>query len=298
MKPGKRVVLLIVALLGQSAVTAVARAEECEMPASIRFSMVPLRDVDQDIQRRQPLFKRIAELTGRPVQVVRPTSYSSVVEGLLRGSIDVAELGPATYVEAKRGDDQITAFATTVRRKGVFLDGRPFYQAVLAVLAKSAYKDFSALKGVRMALTDPASTSGSLLPHSQFAEQVGMPLESYFGSVSYSGSHANSIVALARGDVDAAFISSAQLEDANRSGKLRVEEVRLLWRSEPLPYDPLVYRGQLCEPLKRKIQEAFIGEGAAEHMRDLLVGMNAERYVPADDSMYAGVRKLLEKSGK
>lgn len=298
MKCGKRVVLLMAALLGQPAVTAVAHAEKCEMPPSIRFSMIPLRDVEEDIRRRQPLFARISELTGRPVQVVRPTSYNAVVEGLLRGSIDVAELGPATYVDAKRNDNQITAFATTARRKGVFLDGYPHYQAVLAVLAKSVYKNVLSLKGARLALTDPGSTSGSVLPHLRFAGQIGVPLESYFGSVSYSGSHANSVTALARGDVDAAFISSAQLEDANRSGKLPAKDVKLLWHSEPLPYDPVVYRGRLCEPLRKQIQKAFVGQDAAAELRELLESMNAERFVAADDSMYSGIRTLLDKAGK
>ena len=49
MKFRNRVVLLIVAFLGQPAMTAVAQAAKCEMPPTIRFSMIPLKDVEQDI---------------------------------------------------------------------------------------------------------------------------------------------------------------------------------------------------------------------------------------------------------
>ena len=291
--------LLSVAIsLAAWAVSGTVHAEQCEMPSAIRYSMVPLRDLELDLRRHQPLFKRISELTGRPVEVVRATSYGSVVEGLLRGSVDIAELGPATYVEAKKSDERITVFATTEKRKGGYQIKGAYYQAMLVVLAKSAYRDLAGLKGTRLALADPASTSGSLLPRKQFSPLLQMPLEKYFASVSYSGSHANSSLALAKGEVDAAFISSSQLEEAHVSGKLRVNDVRILWASEPIPYDPIVYRGQLCEPLKKQIETAFVGEGAVTFLRDLLTSMNAERFVPIDDRMYAGIREVLETLSK
>ena len=287
-----KLLLVIAPLVGSH--LASANALPCEEPATIRYSMVPLRDIELDLKRRQSLFKRITELTGRPVEVVRATSYRWVVEGLLRGSVDLAELGPATYVEAVKADRQITAFATTEMRGGIYQIPGAYYQSMLVVLAKSDVKDIAALKGVRLALTDPGSTSGALLPRKQFVARVGMPLERYFSAVSYSGSHAKSVLALAKGNVDAAFISSSQLEDAHMAGKLLKNDVRVLWTSGPIPYDPMVYRGQLCEPLKRQIAEAFLGHGAGAALRDYLGAMNADGFVPVDDSLYAGIREMIE----
>lgn len=104
---------------------------------------------------------------------------------------------------------------------------------MLVVLAKSDFNDIISLKGSRLALTDPGSTSGALLPRKQFVGRVGMTLENYFRVVSYSGSHAKSVQALAGGAVDAAFIASAQLEEAHVAGKLRKGDVRVLWTSGP-----------------------------------------------------------------
>lgn len=285
--------LLAIAVLG-GCHSAPVFAQSCEMPDVIRYSMVPLRDAEIDLKRHQPLFRRITEVTGRPVEVVRATSYRSVVEGLLRGAVDVAELGPATYIESVKGDRQITAFATMEKREGVYQIRGAHYQAMLVVLAKSAFKDVASLKGASLALTDPGSTSGSQLPRKQFAAGVGMPLERYFGTVSYSGSHANSVSALAGEKVDAAFISSSQLEEAHTAAKLRKSDVRVLWTSGPIPYDPVVYRGRLCEPLKRQLEAAFFGEGASASLREWLDAMNADRFVPVDDSLYAGIREVLE----
>ncbi len=287
--------LVVTATLGGSPVAlTLAHAQPCEDPAVIRYSMVPQRDIEIDLQRRQSLFKRMTELTGRPVEVVRATSYRSVVEGLLRGAVDVAELGPATYVEASKSDPEITAFATTEKIEGVYQHHGAHYQSLLVVLTKSDLKDVARLKGARLALTDPGSTSGALLPRKQFVGRIGMVLETYFGVVSYSGSHANSVQALASGNVDAAFIASSQLEEAHVSGRLRKSNVRVLWASGPIPYDPTVYRGQLCNPLKHRISEVFLGDGAGTGLRDYLSAMNAERFVPVEDSLYAGIREVLE----
>ncbi len=270
-----------------------AHAEKCEMPQSIRFSMVPLGDVEHDLRLYQPLFKRIEEFTDRPVTVVRPSSYAAVVEGLLSGGIDIASLGPATYVDAKNGDERITSFATTEKREGVFQVKGPFYNAMLVVLASSRFVDIATLKGSRLALTDPGSTSGSLLPRKQFTPRLGMPLEQYFSTVSFSGSHGKSVQALMHGEVDTAFISSSQLEEANVAGKLPANQVRVLWKSEPIPYDPFVYRGQLCDSLRKQIRAAFLGDTVTKDLRNLLDGFKATRFIPVDDSHYTGIRKVL-----
>jgi len=286
--------LALICLAGIS----VAQAQKCEVPDSIRFSMVPFGNVEKDLKRYQPLFNRIERLTGRPLSVLRPSSYASVVEGLLGGNIDIAELGPATYVDAKSGDESVTPFATTEKREGAFQPKGAYYKSMLVVLASSAYRDIASLKGTRLALTDPASTSGSLLPRMQFAPLLGMPMENYFATLSFSGSHSKSILALARGDIDAAFISSSQLEDAHISKQLPVSQVRVLWTSEAIPYDPFVYRGHLCETLRKQIRAAFLGDAATSALRDLLDGFNATRFIAVDDSHYVGIRNLLGKPAK
>lgn len=294
MKIPARFLLTITVFCGASVSLMPVHAQTCDEPAVIRYSMVPLRDIEQDLRRHQLLFRRMTEITGRPVEVVRATSYRSVVEGLLRGAVDVAELGPATYLEATKADSRITAFATVEKRDGVYQLRGAHYQSMLAVLAKSDFNDIVSLKGTRLALTDPGSTSGDQLPRKQFVGRVRMSLENYFGRVSYSGSHARSVRALAEGAVDAAFISSSQLEEAHVSGTLRKNDVRVLWASGPIPYDPMVYRGQLCESLKRRIAEVFLGDDAGVALRDYLSAMSAERFAPVDGGLYSGIREVLE----
>lgn len=270
-----------------------ARAR-CESPEVLRFSIVPAGDVDKRIRLYQPLFARLQTLTGRRVQVVRPSSYASVVEGLLGGRIDIASIGPAAYVEAKRGDPEITAFATFEKRAGVWQTEGPFYHSHLVVLESNRHRRIDDLQGLHLAMVDPGSTSGALLPREELTPQLGMSFDKYFGAVSYTGSHVRSIDALLRGDVDAAFVASTQLEEAHRAGKFSESALRSLWQSAPIPYDPLVLRGQLCEPIKKQIRSAFFDEPAA--LLSLFEGIESIRFVPIDDRHYTRIRRVIEKT--
>jgi len=273
--------------------THAAAEAACDSPAAIRFSLVPAGDSNKRFKSYQPLLRRIEALAGRPVKVVWPTSYAAVVEGLLAGSIDVAELGPAAYVAARHGDPRITPFATLSMRPGLFQVAGPNYHSLLAVRADSAYGDIGALKGSRLALADPGSTSGSLVPRALFGPLLGTTFENHFGTVSYSGTHRRSLLALAAGEVDAAFVAANQLDEAVAAGILAADQVRILWKSEPIPRDPSVYRGQLCEPLSQAIRSAFFGPGAEAELRSVLDDLQAERFVAVDDSHYAVLRRVI-----
>jgi len=285
-------VLLTLSVLVMHSNLALATGK-CESPHELRFSLVPVANVERDIRRHQPLFDRLEALTGRTVVVARPSSYASVVEGLLSANIDIAKLGPAGYVQAKKGDPRITPFATQEKRDGTFQTKGPYYHAFLVTLENSRLSSINRLKGKRLALTDPGSTSGSLLPREEFTPLIGMPLEKYFGTVIFSGSHTKSLDALLKGDVDAAFIASTQLEDALNSGKIKAPQIQTLWKSAQIPFDPFVMRGQLCEPLKTQIRHAFLENDPS--LGPLLDEIEAIRYVPVDDSHYSSIRKVLDK---
>jgi phosphonate transport system substrate-binding protein len=291
--PGLSVLLLLSALSLLSA-PAQARSEKCEMPKELRFSRIPVGNVGSDAVHYQALFRRLEQATGRPVVFTQASSYAPVVEGLLGGRIDIAELGPATYIEARKNDRSIIPFATIEQRGGIFQPAGAVYHALLVTLANKDYRDMAALKNTRLALTDPGSTSGSLLPRKQLTAQLGSAFENYFSTVSFSGSHAKSVQALLRDEVDSAFISSAQLEEAHADGVLTRKQVRILWTSGPIPYDPFVYRSQLCASLRQQIRAAFFGEGASAALRALLEGKHATRFIATDDKPYQQMRKLLD----
>jgi phosphonate transport system substrate-binding protein len=267
-------------------------AAECENPPRLRFSLVPQGDTRKDAAAFRPLFEALERELGKPVEVVFPSSYDSVVEGLLSTGIDLAMMGPASYAAAKNSDSDVQAFSSYSVRAGAFQEEGSFYRALLIVRSDSRFSTRESLRGARLALVDPVSTSGAILPRHLFSAIIKSPLEQFFGRVVYTGGHYKSAAAVSNGQVDAAFISSFLLSEYVRDGKARTNDYQVLWRSEPIPLDPFVYRGRLCEPIKKKIRKVFL-EANGEEYREMLEKLNAVRFSPIGDDSYKKIREIL-----
>lgn len=279
--------LFMVSLL----VTASSQAAECEKLTRLRFSLVPQNDVQKDLALLQPLFDSLQTSLGMPVEVVMPSSYGAVVEGLLAGSVDLARLGPAAYVSAKKQDAGITAFATVARK----LPGQGgediSYRSILLVRNDSPYKTLLSLRGKKVALVDPDSTSGALIPRHVFSRVIKAPLDKYFGQVVYSGAHDLSMSNLSKGRIDAIFISSVSLAAAVENGSFKREDFRTLWQSQAIPRNPFVLRSRLCADTRKKIIGVFLDHGGNANT-SLMQGLSVTRFVPVSDQDYQIVRDL------
>ncbi len=78
------------------------------------------------------------------------------------------------------------------------------YYSVVYVRADSPYKTMDDLKGKKIALVDPNSTSGNNAPR-YFLNKAGYTVDTYLRlQASIAGSHDNAVLALAQGTVDAA----------------------------------------------------------------------------------------------
>jgi phosphonate transport system substrate-binding protein len=268
---------------------AAVQAQTCESPKALRISLIPKKSTVALGAEYQPLAKVLEAALRQPVEIVLASSYDSVVEGLLAGTIDLAELGPASYAQAKARDSRITAFASLIQRVGPNTISGDRYQSLLIVRRDKQFNDLASLRGSNVSLVDPASTSGALIPRQMISELTGAPFERYFGRITFAGSHDRAIQAVQKGFVDAAFVSSSRLDEALRNGSVRPDELLVHWRSAPIPYDPFVYRGQLCQPIIDKIKQAFFQSTAT--LQDMFRGMNGEGFAHVNDDNYRGIRE-------
>ncbi|MEW6446352.1 MAG: phosphate/phosphite/phosphonate ABC transporter substrate-binding protein [Pseudomonadota bacterium] len=270
--------------------------QACENPNPMRFSLIPRTDLARQMEEHRPLIQYLEKALGRKVVVIQSSSYSTVIEGLLAGSIDLASMGPASYALARNRDESITPFVTWTIQGGVFVKpGSATYNSLLIVRHDSPFRDIADLKGRSVSLTDPASTSGGVLPRAEFSAQTGVPLEEYFDRVTYSGSHDRSIDTVKKGYADAAFVASEHLDNVIRRGGIEASEVRVLWQSRPIPHDPFVYRGKLCPELRERIREIFLSDAPA--IRVMLGNLKAERFAPVGDEDYIQIREILSRGG-
>lgn len=289
--PHRRAVLRLPLLAALGLPAAPSYAAPCEQPRKLRFSIIPRGDVKKEIAEIQPLLGKLEAALGIPVEVYTAPSYGAVVEALLSGAVQLARLGPASYISARRADPQVAAFASYANKAAPFQPAGAHYHSLLIVRADSKMADIAALRGKRLALVDPDSTSGALVPRHLFARQIGQPLEQHFSQVGYTGSHTQSVAKLLAGQIDAAFVGSQNLATEIGADPEKVRRIRVIWRSGPLPNDPFVMRGQLCGRFKDAIRDVFLGSGGRQQPT-LLERLNVTRFVPVSDLDYQIIRDM------
>src|SRR5262245_55640373 len=242
-----------------AALAAQALAQSCEDPKVLKFSIIPTQETIRELTLYKPVMDLMSKNTGKKIEFYMPTSYASVVEALMGKWVDVAVLGPESYVLAKAKDPTIEVFATYYKKKDGVQEAGPGYKSLLISKKGSKFTSVDAAKGSVMLLVDPASTSGALIPEAVFAGKVvKLPLKQYFSKVAFSGGHDLSTLAVADGKADVAFVASHRFMNTVGTGKVKVDDFNVLWSSPLIPQDPFVYRGTLCAPLKEAIAKTFL----------------------------------------
>lgn len=281
---------LLVTLL--SAGLQAAPADGCRQD-SLRISIVPVKNMGQLIEDYKPLAELLSSGLQLPVRILHASSYEGVADAVVSGAADIARLGPASYLQAWQRDSAIEPFASLAPAAGHFsLDGS-YYSSLLLVRGDGDIRTVQDVRGRALAMNDPASTSGALIPKYEFAALTGEPLESYFSSQTYAGSHDRALDALLKGTVDAAFVSSERADEYLAQGLIDESSLRILWRSEPIHYDPLVFSSFVCEDIRQRVRELVFAP--SEQLDEFLRNQRAERVVPVTHAAY---QSLLQRIGQ
>lgn len=271
-------------------------------PIELTFAVLPQEVSAMSAEMYQPLINYLVEKTGKKVAFYMTTSYAAEVEAMIGGFIDIARLGPTSYVIGRDRDPNIEVFAVQYAVPGIVAKGGSGYYGCLISAKGGKYDSIEKLRAATLALTDPQSTSGYVLPKVFFPEEKlgGEPLEKYFGKIIFAGMHDAAILAVHEGRVDAAFTNDSNMERLIAKGIVKKEFFNFLWWSREIVGDAFAWRKDLKPELKEKIKEAFLTflpgkvKGADKFMKDSAI----LRYVEADDSIYDPVRKLLEAQKK
>jgi len=300
MKRKKLLIMLIGFLLIVCLGISFAATAKYRDPETLTFSMVPAEAVEKEITLYKPVIQYLEKVTGKKIDFYMPTNRASVIEAMVNRWVDIAVFGPYSYVMAHELDPHIVVFATYAKRPGPLTKEGPGYQSVLITKKGSKFTTIESLKGAILALTDPASTSGNLVPRVIFCKEVlhGKPLEDYFGKVVYSGGHDLSALAVHDGRVDAAFVASHRFDNVIYRGLVEKEDFNFLWFSPVIPGDPFCYLTDLTPELREKIKHTFLTLHEVPECKKFLDNVASSKFVEMKDSDYDIIRELKEAKEK
>ena len=251
----------------------------------IRFGLIPSEDAQKLLKNSAPFVAALEKALGMKVKPYVAMDYSAVIEALKSNKLEIAFLGPASYVLAK---DKVGAEIEAVARGIMKKTGKSSYRGLIIAHPDSAINNLQDLKGKTFAFVDPASTSGNFVPRYVF-DKNGIDPEKDFKSLYYSGTHQASLIAVKEGKVDAAAIADEVYDLALDSGTLKKSDVKVVFTSDPIPGSPFVVRTNLPKDLQAKLKKALLSLGGVRFGKlGVVTGMD-----PAKDSDYNIGRKLI-----
>lgn len=258
-----------------------ALAAEQGQPLRIGLTPVILEDQLSFLDEWQAYLE---QRTGREVQFVRRNSYGEVVELALRGRIDFAWLCGYPYVQH---DARLDLLA--VPR----FNGAPLYQAYLIVPVDDQETESIKDLGQRVfAYSDPNSNSGWLYGQ-QLLDQAGVAdPERFFLRTFFTFSHRKVVEAVAERVAHGGLVDGYVWETLALSRPDLTDRTRVVHRSEPFGFPPLVASPGAVEEERRTLRNALFGMDEDRRGRELLERLNLERFEAADESLYDGIREL------
>jgi len=250
----------------------------------IRVGLIPSEDSRAMLESSAQLLAALQKNLGIQVQGFVASDYNGVIEAMRSNHVDVAYLGPFSYVLGTTVA-AIEAFATAETAKS----SRSFYRSQIIARKDSGISDWKDLKSRTFAFVDPSSTSGHLFPKAGLMK-LGFDPEKDFGRVLFTGSHDANALAVANKRVDAATIADRILDAAVQKKLVDRADIHVVWESDPIPESPTCWRKNLPEELKANIKSAFL------NIRDITWADQGKlnRFVETNDQAYDIIRETAK----
>ena len=248
----------------------------------LNLTIIPHRSNLGNEKAYESFIKYLEAETGIEVQWKGSKSYSDVIEKLKTKDADIGYVGPFAYVEAQ-DNFGVRLICRTLSSKSV-----EFYHSMIITRKDSGANTLQDLKGKSFSFTDPKSTSGFLFPMSQF-KKSGIQIED-FSKVSYVKRHANSLLSVYNGNSYAGATSYTAIDKVN----INFDEIKILWKSDPIYRGPWIAEKAMPDELFLKIQTAMLKISNHTDAENIFKGLTTKGFVKGHDSDYNNVREVVK----
>lgn len=276
------------------------RYDERGWPKELRIGHNPPEEETQRIVRAaiyEALTSYLEDRLAIDVKVIKVGSYGVAIEAMRADKLDIVSFGSFSYLIAQQ-----KANAEPLIIRGTEESGLGEYKSLLITSSESDIYDMEdVLKragDLTLSFSDPASTSGHLVPRGYFDDK-GLVPEAVFKQVVFAMSHTANIMTAVAGKVDLSAVASTTLQRMVETGSVKEDEYRVVWSSDWMPSGPIAIRGDLPQDFKEAVQKAYLEmpEESPETwalVRSVYMDPNTNFYA-GDDSVYDYYRQVARK---
>ncbi|WP_112809539.1 phosphonate ABC transporter substrate-binding protein [Ensifer sp.] len=255
------------ALLGTVALLALLGHAQAEDLKEFRVGIIGGENEADRLRNFQCIVDKLPAAIGvEKVSLFPAADYDGVIQGLLGGTLDYAELGASGFAKIYLAKaDAVEPILTTVQT-----DGSTGYHSIMVARKDSGITKIEDLKGKKLGFADPDSTSGYLVPLVTLPEAIGAPVKEFFGETGFGGGHENLVLEVVKGTFDAGTTFGSgvgEFKDGYTSGNLKkmvdkgildMNDLVELWKSPLIPNGPIVVRSTMNDDMKAKFKQFML----------------------------------------
>lgn len=299
----KRKFVTILALtVGMTALVGCGGAGE-EETKELNVQFVPTNNDGSMEAKAKPFEEYLSEKLGYDVNVTLATDYSTIVEAMASGQVDLGIMPPAAYVQA-RNQDAAEAILTSELQSYNDETGEPeegvmsgTFKGEILVKSDSDIQSLEDLKGKKIATLSPNSASGYIYPVAEMKEMgIDPTTDCTLTTVNDIPSEMTSVL---NGQQDACFVfEGARYSYADKfSENDLMEDLRVLYLTEgDIPNDAIAVQPDMDPELKEKIKETFLNMADDEKGKEAMSMWNHIGYTEATESAYDTIEEYTEKA--
>ena len=259
---------------------------------TITIGFIPVEKADELSSKAEALEGFLEDELGVDVEIVIPTDYETIIEGMRFGHIDAAfmDTGPAWITHQRTGAEAVLA---------ELVAGKVNYQATVWTLAENdSIHSIEDTLGKRVAFTSITGSSGFVRPMGTLVTgdhieiegndivALKSALEDNFENHVFAGGYKAALELLLNENVDVAFGSDIapkkylELEDQAK--------LRPVTTVGPVPSHVFMVSAEMSEPTKNALVDALIELNYDENNAILQDLYGAEALVPTTTTMHIG----------
>jgi len=259
---------------------------------TITIGFIPVEKADELTPKAEALEKFLEKKLGVDVEIVVPTNYETIIEGMRFGHVDAAfmDTGPAWITHQRTGAEAVLA---------ELVAGKVNYQATVWTLADNdSINSLEDTVGKRVAFTSITGSSGFVRPMGTLVTEGHVIIEGddivalesalakNFESYTFAGGYKAALQLLLNGNVDVAFGSDIapkkylELEDQAK--------LRPVTTIGPVPSHVFMVNADMSEFTRDALVDALIELNYDENNSILQDLYGAEALVPTTTTMHIG----------
>lgn len=249
----------------------------------LKLGIHPFLSSSEIVRRFKPLADYLGRELEMPVTIEIADSYRSHIRNVGTGAVDMAFMGPASFVimTGEYGPRPILAAFET--------NGSKTFRGVIVARRESPITSLAQLKGKRFAFGDQNSTMSHFVPR-QMLLRAGVAVSALAES-EFLTNHDNIALGVLAGDFDAGAVKEDVFRQYEREG------LKAIAFSQEFGDHLFVMGGKSSAPLTEAVRRALQGLKGRPEGKEILgaIQKNLSALVPAADGEYDRLRAVLQE---